>query len=173
MNPCELCEEYGDHDCKHCTLGNPCIGCVDYDMRNDACTSEGACGDPANKRKWKNCDEEDVYPIDRSGQCEDIFLAWLQSHGFDDYGNWLDTRLIPYIDETGRFENAVFALFPYYWGDDEVLQSVPNFVYKPDDVRICWYKYPLREAYANRPLTEEKLADILDVCSKSLKQLYK
>lgn len=113
------------------------------------------------------------HPIDRGGQCGDIFLAWLQSNGFDDYGNWLDTRLIPYIDETGRFENAVFALFPYYWGDDEALQSIPNFVYKPEDIRICWYKYPLREAYANRPLTEHALIDMLNVCSKSLEQLYK
>ena len=167
MSPCELCEEYGGHACKRCNLGNPCIGCADYDMRNEMCTSEGACGDLANTRKYVE------HPIDRCAQCEDIFLAWLQSHGFDDYGNWLDTRLLPYIDETGRFENAVFALFPYYWGDDEALQSVPNFVYKPDDICICWYKYPLREAYANRPLTEQKLADILDVCGKSLEQLYK
>ena len=29
MNPCELCEEYG---CHNCALGNPCIGCADYDM---------------------------------------------------------------------------------------------------------------------------------------------
>ena len=46
MNPCELCE---DHNCKHCNLGNPCIGCDDYDMLNDTCTSEGACGDPDKK----------------------------------------------------------------------------------------------------------------------------
>lgn len=49
MNLCDLCEEYGDHDCKHCNLGNPCIGCSDYDMLNDTCTSEGACGDPDKK----------------------------------------------------------------------------------------------------------------------------
>ena len=45
MNPCELCEEYGGHDCKCCNLGNPCFGCADYDMWNDTCTSDGACGD--------------------------------------------------------------------------------------------------------------------------------
>ena len=49
MDACELCEKYGDHDCKHCSLGNPCIGYADYDMWNDTCTSKGACGDPANK----------------------------------------------------------------------------------------------------------------------------
>lgn len=44
MDTCELCAEYGDHDCKQCNLGNPCIGCADYDMWNDTCISKGACG---------------------------------------------------------------------------------------------------------------------------------
>lgn len=114
-----------------------------------------------------------AYPIDQRSRCEDIFLAWLRSNGFDDYGHWLDTRLIAYVDENGRFDNAVFTLLPYYWGDDEALQSMPNFVYKPDDICIYWYKYPLRQAYANKPLTEEKLADMLNVCGESLEQLYK
>ena len=43
---CEECEECGDHDCKRCNLGNPCIDCDDYDMETGTCTSEGACGDP-------------------------------------------------------------------------------------------------------------------------------
>ncbi len=51
MDPCELCEEYGDQDCKHCYLGNPCIGCDDYDYVNDTCKSSGACGDPDKKVK--------------------------------------------------------------------------------------------------------------------------
>ena len=49
MDTCELCREYGDHDCKRCNLGNPCIGCADYDMWNDTCRSKGACGDPDKK----------------------------------------------------------------------------------------------------------------------------
>lgn len=53
MDACELCYGYEDLDCKYrckyCYLGNPCIGCADYDIENDTCTSEGACGDPANK----------------------------------------------------------------------------------------------------------------------------
>lgn len=53
MNPCELCE---DHNCKHCNLGNPCIGCADYDMENDTCTSEGACGAKMDEEKENNHD---------------------------------------------------------------------------------------------------------------------
>ncbi len=48
---CELCKEYGVQDCKRCHLGNPYIDCEDYDRVNDTCKSNGACQDPANKRK--------------------------------------------------------------------------------------------------------------------------
>lgn len=56
---CDLCEEYGDHDCKRCNLGNPCIGCADYDPVKDTCKSSGACGDPANKWKGTDCEVKD------------------------------------------------------------------------------------------------------------------
>ena len=61
MNPCEVCYEYdlGCNDrCKHCALGNPCIGCADYDPVKDTCKSSGACGDPATKRKGTDCEEK-------------------------------------------------------------------------------------------------------------------
>ena len=35
-NICEYCEE---HNCMHCYLGNPCIGCMDYDEDTDTCKS--------------------------------------------------------------------------------------------------------------------------------------
>ena len=56
MDACELCKEYGDHDCKRCNLGNPCIGCADYDMWNDICKSNGACG--SSHKNWKETDCE-------------------------------------------------------------------------------------------------------------------
>lgn len=49
MYPCDYCEE---RDCLDCTLGNPCLGCDDYDRKNDRCTSNGACGrDEAEEKK--------------------------------------------------------------------------------------------------------------------------
>lgn len=59
---CELCYEYdlGCNDrCKYCALGNPCIGCADYDPVKDTCKSSGACGDPANKWKGTDCEVKD------------------------------------------------------------------------------------------------------------------
>lgn len=44
MDQCDICEEMGLKDCQHCYLGNPCIGCEDYDVENDKCKSDGACG---------------------------------------------------------------------------------------------------------------------------------
>ena len=44
MSICDRCEEYGACDCQHCDLGNPCIGCTDYDEKNDICKSDGGCG---------------------------------------------------------------------------------------------------------------------------------
>lgn len=40
-NLCDYCYE---PDCKHCSLANPCLGCEDYDIKNDECISNGGCG---------------------------------------------------------------------------------------------------------------------------------
>lgn len=36
-------------DCMNCYLGNPCLGCQDYDKNTNTCTSNGACGDDNRK----------------------------------------------------------------------------------------------------------------------------
>lgn len=37
---------------------------------------------------------------------------------------------------------------------------LPNFLYKPDNLEINWYKYPLRDSYSNRLFDEQELKDI-------------
>lgn len=39
---CDFCED-PERDCKMCSLANPCLGCEDYDIRNDTCKSKGGC----------------------------------------------------------------------------------------------------------------------------------
>ena len=39
---CEFCEET---DCRNCPLGNPCLGCEDYDEDEDDCKVNGICGE--------------------------------------------------------------------------------------------------------------------------------
>lgn len=40
MTECDFCEV---NNCQHCSLGNPCLGCDDYDEENDTCKSYGGC----------------------------------------------------------------------------------------------------------------------------------
>ena len=53
---------------------------------------------------------------------------------------------------------------PYYWGDDEEVKKLPNFVYKPENIEIRWYKYPFRDSYSNVPVDEEKMIEITEKC---------
>lgn len=48
---CDLCEDMGCVDCKHCVWGNPCLGCTDYDEARDICTSDGACASTAREKE--------------------------------------------------------------------------------------------------------------------------
>ena len=54
-----------------------------------------------------------------------------------------------------------------YWGDDEKAEDAPDFFYKPEGIEIRWYKYAMRDAYSNIPLTKEKIIDILKKCAES------
>lgn len=45
---------------------------------------------------------------------------------------------------------------------------LPNFWYKPTDYRLMWYKYPLRDAYANRSVSHREFALMIDACIASL-----
>jgi hypothetical protein len=51
---------------------------------------------------------------------------------------------------------------------EECLTIKPNFHYKPTNYRMKWYKYPLRDSYANQDLTLEQFKDIIDKCIKSV-----
>ena len=45
MDVCWTCRETGQEDCIHCSMGNPCLGCPDYDEERDSCRSDGACAE--------------------------------------------------------------------------------------------------------------------------------
>lgn len=79
------------------------------------------------------------------------------------------------------FENEVFTVRSYYWGDcacghddvDEECEDgcklmLPNFLYKPTGYSIKWYKYPFRAAYQSQNLRLDGFSRIIDDCLKSL-----
>lgn len=79
------------------------------------------------------------------------------------------------------FENEVFAIFPYYWGDctcgDERNHKAdcfivkPNFLYKPTGLTIHWYKYPLRDSYSNQKINLTGFKRIISACIQSCKEV--
>lgn len=108
------------------------------------------------------------YELPRDEKYQDVFQLWLNSLGFDDYGDWVDSKLIPFIDKNGRFHNGTFAIMPYYWGDDEKIAAIPNFIYFPENIQIFWYKYPFRGATISENLSPEEFREMLKKCSASL-----
>ena len=95
---------------------------------------------------------------------EDILLPLMEEIGVGSRGYDKDP------DETyATFDNEVFTIRPYYWGDDEEIMELPNFVYKPTNFQIQWYKYPLRDSYMNQNITVEQFKRIINDCKKSIK----
>lgn len=82
-------------------------------------------------------------------------------------------RIISYF-ATGQesysdyFENDIFALRPYYWGDDEEEMRKPNFFHKKSGLEIRWYKYIGRGMSVNRKICPKCFLKIFMDCLKSL-----
>ena len=93
------------------------------------------------------------------GEWEELFFKFFEKNGLKGTG---------FSDTTPYFENDTFACRPYYWGDDDEVAALPNFLYKPTGLTISWYKYPLRGAWCNYWLTYEGLEKILKDCERSL-----
>lgn len=101
-----------------------------------------------------------VYHIEPRMEYQSAFYEFLEANGFDGYGH-------P-ADKSDHYENDVFVIRPYYWGEDEEIARLPNFLYKPTGLEIRWYKYPMRDAYASANISVEEFKTILDECSRSM-----
>ena len=110
------------------------------------------------------------FPIPR-GKWQDAFCKFLDSIGLDSYGyvpKWASDTLKKYQKENGGFENDIFIINPYYWGEDEDIKVLPNFVFKETGYTIDWYKYPLRDAYANQDISFEDFKNMIQKCKNSI-----
>lgn len=102
------------------------------------------------------------YEVPRK-EFEDILIPFMQEIGVGMRGYDKD------LDDTyATFDNEVFTIRPYYWGDNDSIASLPNFVYKPTNFEIQWYKYPLRDSYMNQDITVKEFKEIIEQCRKSL-----
>lgn len=72
-------------------------------------------------------------------------------------------------NDSDGYENEIFAIRPYWWGDDDAEQvDMPNFLYKPTGFEIRWYKYPFRDSYMNKNLSLDKIKEIFMHCVESV-----
>ena len=108
------------------------------------------------------------YPVDREPMQDAFMEAFIDI--FDSYGYLEDERYEDGKTGRGGYENDVFSINPYYWGEDDKIATLPNFVYKPEGIEIEWYKYWFRDAYSNVPLDAEKAREIFGKCRESMER---
>ena len=128
-----------------------------------------------------------LFHVER-GDFERVFHETLASMGFDCYGHYgydndgnrIDD--VPHRDCVKKypnkrrdfgFENDTFVLRPYYWGGNSRAARRPNFVFKPTGYQLKWYKYPLRDAYANKDISFGDFCTMLGKCAESVVQSAK
>ena len=104
-----------------------------------------------------------AYHVEPRMEYQDTFYEFLSNNIWDGYALRTDGADNPY-----HFENDTFIVRAYYWGDDETIAELPNFVYKPTGLEISWYKYPMRDAYSNQDVDIEAFKQILKACQDSL-----
>ena len=103
------------------------------------------------------------YPVPH--EWTDTFVEFLDSVGCDCYGN---CTLPEKRNKRGGITTTIFKTSSYKWFTDDNECEHPNFVFFPTGYELRWYKYPLRDSYANQQLTYEQFAAMLVKCRKSL-----
>ena len=109
------------------------------------------------------------YPLGR-GSLENEFARFLEEIGCDGYGFFSGKEENLKRNARGGCENEIFVINPYYWGEDDEEAEKPNFLFIPENAEICWYKYPMRDAYSNVEISLERMKDMLSVCLKSVRE---
>jgi hypothetical protein len=118
---------------------------------------------------------EFLVPREWTDDFYELFLAChTDDYGYADEGDKHARELVS--KENGIIENArlydseLFSIMPYFWGDSEELSKIPNFVYKPTGFEMRWYKYPLRDSYANILVTHFEFVDMIQNCIASVEK---
>jgi len=104
----------------------------------------------------------DCYEVPR-GKWQNLFAEFLDKHGFDWYGYYCQSNTF-----TEYFSNDTFEIIPFQWEETELAEKEYNFLYKPTGLKIQWYKYPLRSAFANQNISYNNWEEIIKDCAKSM-----
>ena len=111
------------------------------------------------------------FPIEREEGFEEELVRLFDAIAPDRDNAWREYGM--------EFDNDVFSVFPYYWGDctcgyeenshDETCPIVkPNFLFKPTGFSIKWYKYPLRDSYMSHNISLVEFKEVVAKCLESL-----
>ena len=111
--------------------------------------------------------DSNMFRVEPREDYQEAFCKFLDSVGGDMYG-FLDV-----CDENGWYDDDVFTVRPYYWGEDEDMIDLPNFVYKPTGLEIFWYKYPMRSAESNQDVSLYEFKKILRHCKRSYDERWR
>jgi hypothetical protein len=102
------------------------------------------------------------FAVDRGLQ--DLFVDALKRAGFDDRGfrhGWESDRPAPPPYNEQATATHHFVIQPYVMDELDNAVICPNFFDRVTGLKLRWYKYVLRDSYANYDLTEEMLVPIL------------
>ena len=129
--------------------------------------------------------DEDIarIPVPRDWH-EDRFRQMLEDIGCSGYGHSDDDGPLAKCEVAFEpddphkhyvIDTPLFTLRPFWWGDDDddEIGNLPNFVYKPWDYQLDWYKYPMRGAYANFALKDDDFALMCDTCVRATRHFAK
>lgn len=107
---------------------------------------------------------------ENSWEWDDRFAAFFLKFQMNQYGYAINPqygyRRGVVVNNRGGITTPVFEVNPYYWGEDEAEMDKPNFLYYPTGFELRWYKYPLRDAYANQVLSFQEFGKILNDCER-------
>ena len=107
--------------------------------------------------------------------------VWGNSYGEQDFDSLQDSYIVEYMLRTiafyatgdagyaGDFQNDVFEMRSYYWGDDEEKEELPNFRHYKSGLQIRWYKYIGRGMSTNGTVCPKCFIDIFAECLNSLR----
>ena len=111
------------------------------------------------------------FPIPDRESWQNIFWEYFGDY-FDYHACYMNsTEDSSHTTDRGGYENDIFLINPYYWGEDEKIAEQPNFIYKPTEFEMQWYKYPLRDTYMNQNISLEYAEKIWKFCIESMKEV--
>jgi hypothetical protein len=78
----------------------------------------------------------------------------------------------PFDNTAETYENNIFAVRAYYWGNDEDKIDLPNFSYKNGEFTVHWYKDSHRILWIDCKVefTVEYLNNMVNDCFNALRE---